>query len=429
MNSLVNKSPKEKAKMIAGISIGNALEYFDFALFTFFAIYIGHNAFPKQSETAQVLLALAIYGIGYIARPLGGVVLGRYADTKGRKAAINLTLILMAVGTCLIGIAPSYEAVGVLSPIIVILGRLVQGFSAGGETGTSTTLLAELAPPNQRNFFVSWQSASQGIAVLLASAVTLIISISLDDQAMQSWGWRIPFFIGLIIIPIGFYLRKNLEETAHIHTEDEPGKTKAAVQKVKISAYLPIAIQGMFMVLGANAAYTIINLYMPTYGVRELGLSHSVASLAALVAAVMMLVFAPIGGILSDKYGTKKVVIISRVLSLVLVYPVFLFITEHPSTLTLLCGIGFLSFIGALGGAGIFALLTELFPRGIRVTGMSIVYSIAVAIGGGFGQFIVTYLIELTGNPLAPAFYLIVIGFFSLIAILFVKDRTGMKLD
>lgn len=422
----MSNEPVESSKVrtIAGISIGNALEYFDLTIFTFFAIYIGHAAFPTSSPTAQVLLSLAIYGVGYLVRPIGAIVLGRYADRKGRKKAINLTLMLMAFGTCLIGFAPTYESVGVLSAIWITIGRLIQGFSAGGETGSSTTLLAESAPNHQRNFYVSWQVASQGMAVLLASTISITLSLILLKEEMQSWGWRIPFLLGLLVVPIGLILRKTLSETLDTHENKVVVKN---TKQVSLLSQWRCVLQGLFLLMGVNAGYSIINLYMPTYGVHELGLSPTISSTAAFIAAVMTIIFSPICGILCDKYGHKRLFIIGRVILIILIYPVFLVINTYPSATTLLIGIGLLSFVGAITSIGVLTILTELFPKNIRVTGFSIIYGISVALAGGFGQFIVTYLIKITGNPLSPAFYLIVLGVGSLIAALTIKIQSNKE--
>ncbi|WP_224971845.1 MFS transporter [Acinetobacter oleivorans] len=432
--SQVNPDRKSKVRAIAGISLGNALEYFDFTLFTFFAIYIGNMAFPKQSATSQLLFTFGIYGLGFISRPLGAWFLGRLADTKGRKHTINLILILMALGTCLIGLTPSYEQIGIFSPLLILLGRLIQGFSAGGETGTSTTLLAEIAPPKKRNFYVSFQGTSQGLAVLLASVVVLCLNLSLTPEQMHSWGWRIPFFIGLIIVPVGFYLRKTLDETLETphpvaKVENNFVEKDNVVAKTSWKKFIPQAIQGVLLVLSMNAGYTIIQLYMPTYGVQQLHLSPAISTGAVLVGSIVVLIFVPFGGLLCDRFGSKRMLIISRVLGICLIYPTFLWINNQPSMFTLLSGIAFLSLIGAMAGASVFTILTELFPRYCRVTAMSLVYSISVTIGAGFSQFIVTYLIKVTHNPLSPALYLVAIGILSLLALLTIKDKTGLALD
>lgn len=426
MNNSIQMTRRQRAKVIAGISLGNAMEYFDLTLYTFFAIYIGRVIFPEHDPSIQLMFSFAIYGVGYVARPFGGIILGRYADRHGRKKGINVTLMLMALGTCMIGLAPTYAAVGFWSPVAVVIGRLLQGFSAGGETGASTTLLAELAPRKQRGFYVSWQGASQGLAVAAAASLAWVLSMTMDPENLASWGWRIPFIAGVLIVPIGFYLRKNLEETAtQIHSPKSP---EAKAQATLLSKWRE-ALVGLFLLLGANSAYTIVNLYMPTYGVKELGLSPAISSGVALLGGLLMFSISPLAGKLCDRYGRKTILIISRSLMIVSIYPAFLAINASPTALTLLGCIAYLSILNALGGAPLYAALTELFPRHMRVTGMATVYSVAVTISGGFGQFIVTGLIQLTKDPLSPAYYVIGIGLVSFIAVLIFKDRTHDDLD
>jgi MFS transporter, MHS family, proline/betaine transporter len=417
---------RQRVKVVAGISLGNAMEYFDLTLYTFFAIYIGRLIFPEHDPSIQLMFSFAIYGVGYIARPFGGIILGRYADKYGRKKGINLTLMLMAVGTCLIGLAPTYAMVGIWSPIAVVVGRLLQGFSAGGETGASTTLLAEMAPRKQRGFYVSWQGASQGLAVAAAASLAWVLSLSMDPGDLAAWGWRIPFIAGVLIVPVGFYLRKNLEDTAaDLHASDS---TEARPQATLLSKWRE-ALIGLLLLLGANSAYTIVNLYMPTYGVKELGLSPAISSGAALLGGLLMFSISPLAGKLTDRYGRKTILIISRSLMIVSIYPAFLAINASPTAMTLLICIAYLSILNALGIAPLLAALTELFPRHMRVTGMATVYSVAVTISGGFGQFIVTALIEFTKDPISPAYYVIGIGIVSFAAVLMFRDRSHDDLD
>jgi MFS family permease len=409
-------------RLIAGVSIGNALEYFDLTLYTFFAVTIGKLVFPTQAAGTQILLSLGIYGTGYCARPLGGLVIGAYGDRRGRKAAVNLTLVLMALGTAMIGLTPTYEQAGLLAPLVVLAGRLLQGFSAGGETGASTTLLAESAPTDERGFFASWQGASQGLAVMLGAGVVWLLSVTLPPEVMTSWGWRLPFMCGIGIVPVGLYLRRTVDETL------KPAKEVARHNPVGdvVRLHWSSALWALLGMLGANASYVILNLYMPTYGVRELGLSPASTSAAAMVGGAFMLLFSPLGGLLTDRFGRKTFLVLSRVLVIVLTYPAFLLLTAAPSTPGLLLIIAVMSAVQGLG-SGFFIALTENFPKNVRVTGFSSVYALGVMLSGGFGQLIVTWLIEVTGSKLAPAFYVIAIGAASLVGILNLNYRTGRE--
>ncbi|MGG7518959.1 MFS transporter [Allorhizobium undicola] len=407
------KAPS-RTRVISAVSIGNALEYYDLTLFTFFAVTIGKVAFPSADPTAQILLSLGVYGTGYCARPLGGLLIGMFGDRYGRKAAVNLTLLLMAIGTMMIGLTPSHDAAGVLAPIVVIAGRLLQGFSAGGETGASTTLLAESAPPNERGFFASWQLASQGLAVVIGAAIVSSLNTFLSPEAMNDWGWRIPFILGIVIVPIGLFLRSAVEETLDVDTASK-ARAENPVGSV-ITLHWTRTLWAVLALLGANAAYVILNLYVPTFGVRELHMSPATASTAALVGGISMVIFAPLGGLLSDRYGRKLPLILSRIAILALVYPAFLVVVETNSPAVLLIMVAVMSAIQGLG-SGLMIAIVENFPKTVRVTGLSAAYAIGVMLSGGFGQMIVTWLISTTGSKLAPALYVILIGAFSLIGV------------
>src|SRR5262245_47348118 len=344
-------APPSRTRVISAVSIGNALEYYDLAIYTFFAVTIGKLIFPAQDPTSQVLLSLGIYGTGYCARPLGGIVIGAIGDRRGRKAAVNITLFLMAIGTLMIGLAPTYEQAGILAPIIVIVGRLIQGFSAGGETGASTTLLAESAPDGERGFFSSWQGASQGLAAAFGALLVTSLNLSLPAEAMASWGWRIPFILGIAIVPVGLYLRRAIDETLDNESRAS-AKTRNPVGEI-VTLHWSCAMWGLLALLGGNAAYVTLNLYLPTYGVRELNLSPAATSTAALVGGLTIFLTSPIGGMLADRWGRKESLLFSRIAIIIAAWPAFLIITAYPTLPMLIANIVVLSTLQGLG-AGFF---------------------------------------------------------------------------
>ena len=414
-------------RLIAACTIGNALEFYDFVIFSFFARTIGALFFPAQDPSAQLLLSFATYGVGFFLRPLGGVVLGAYADRKGRKKATVLTLMLMALGTAMIGLAPVYATAGIAGPIIVVLGRLIQGFSAGGEVGASTTLLAEYAPREQRGFFGAWQLASQGLAVLVAAAAAWIINTSLAPADVAGWGWRIPFLLGVLIVPIGLWLRSALEET-HANEDDEKTRSVSSLS-LAFKEHLGKIIAGVGLVIGGTAANAVIVLYMATYAVTQLKLAPTTGLLAGITAGLVTLIASPIGGALSDRLGRKPVALISYLLILILIYPAFLYLNANPSLGTLLTIVASLAVLNATGGATIIITLAEIFPVEVRATGMSLVYALGVAIFGGFGQFIVTWLIQATGSPIAPAYYVMACALATIIALRSIPEMKGKALN
>ncbi|ACD16570.1 MFS transporter [Paraburkholderia phytofirmans] len=411
--------------LIVATTIGNAFEFFDLTVYSFFAVLLGKLFFPLASSQQQLLLSVGTFGIGFVARPLGGVLFGVLADRFGRIAAMNLTLVTMAVGTGLIGVMPTYAQIGIAAPLAIVAARLLQGFSAGGEVGVATTLLAERASTGRRGFITSWQFASQGAAALAGSLVGFLLSHYLDKASLEAWGWRIPFLAGILIAPLGLYLRSRLgAEGDKSDAPADAARDSAGVLKTVMTRDWRLVLVAFLLVIGGTSAHFIVIYYMSTYAIKVLHLPMDVALWCGILAGAVMLVMSPVGGIWSDMYGRKRVTFISRLLLTLLILPGFYLIEHAPSVSTLylvVCGLAALHSINA-GANG--TLLPEMFPRSTRATGLSIAYAAGVSIFGGFAQFIVTWLIQSTGNPAAPAWYVIACGVLSLIALLFVVDRT-----
>lgn len=403
-------------RLIAAASIGNALEWFDLVVYGFFAVTIAKLFFPAGTDAVSLLLTLGTFGVSFFMRPLGAVVLGVYADKAGRKAALTLSILLMMTGTLLIAVMPTYASIGVLAPVGIVLARMIQGFSAGGEFGSATAFLAEHGSA-RRGFFSSWQAASQGLTTLLAAVFGALLTSTLTPEQMLSWGWRIPFFFGLLIGPVAYYIRRHIDETPEflaIETAERPLSETFANQKQR----LVLAIGAV--VVGTVASYLI--LYMPTYAVKQLGIPASAAFSATIATGVVQMIGAPLFGHWSDRVGRTGIMIGAATLFLLLAYPAFALLAAHPSFGMM---IGVQIFIGILISAyfgALPALLTELFPTQTRTTGMSLGYNIAATIFGGFAPFIVTWLIGATGNPLAPSFYLIGAAAASLVALLNIRS-------
>ncbi|EON10694.1 MULTISPECIES: MFS transporter [Pandoraea] len=399
-------------RVIVSASIGNALEWFDLVVYGFFAVTIAKLFFPTGNDTVSLLLTLGTFGVSFFMRPLGAIVIGAYADRAGRKAALTLSILLMMVGTLLIALMPTYTSIGVLAPVGIVIARMVQGFSAGGEFGSATAFLAEHAP-QRRGFFSSWQVASQGLTTLLAAGFGALLTGNLSPEAMASWGWRVPFFFGLLIGPVAYYIRRRLDETPEfldIEPTQNPLRDTFASQKERL--LLAIGV----VVMATVATYLV--LYMPTYAVKQLGLPSSAAFSAVLLTGVVQLIVAPIVGHWSDTHGRIKPMLAAAVALLVLVYPMFRFLDANPTfgslmVFQIVLGLLMTTYFGALP-----ALLTELFPTQVRTTGLSLSYNIAATVFGGFAPFIITWLIGATGNKLAPSFYLIFAAVISITALL-----------
>ena len=430
------------AKAIAAITLGNGLEFFDFTIYSFFATIIGKLYFPVEGQLAQLMLAAGTFGVGFIMRPVGGVVLGGYADRAGRKAAMSLTLWMMTLGSAIIAFAPTYAAIGMAAPLLVILARLIQGFALGGEIGASTSLLMEYGSDKTRGFYGSWQFVSQGLNTVCGSLLGVALAASLSTPALESWGWRVPFLIGMAMGPIGVYIRRHLDETlpGAVQSKDATGRVDgtggASVVAVHsqpvreiFRGHVGVIATGVVTTIGGTAANYIVLFYLSTYAIRILHLPMSLALWASWTAAFVTVILSPFAGALSDRVGRKRVLWISRVLLIAAVYPAFMMINASPTVPVLLAVVAVLAVLVTFTAVPNIVMLPEMFPREIRATGMSIVYCLGVSIFGGFAQFFATWLIQLTGSTLAPAWYLIGCGVVSLLPLPFMRETAGRPID
>jgi MHS family proline/betaine transporter-like MFS transporter len=414
-------SPSNR-QLIFAITIGNGLEFFDLTVYSFFAVLLGKLFFPAASAQQQLLLSVGTFGVGFVARPIGGVLIGMVADRFGRVPAMNLTLATMAIGTAMIGLMPTYAQIGLMSPVLVVLARLLQGFSAGGEVGVSTSMLAERAPEGQRGYYTSWQFASQGAAALAGSLVGFLLSHFLSETALQTWGWRVPFLAGVLIAPIGLYLRSRFGASERAErTKREPAPLATVLRR---DGKAVLAALGL--VIGGTSAHFIVIYYMSTYAIRTLHLPMDTALWSGIVAGAVMFVASPIGGFLSDRHSRKAVAFWTRLVLTVAILPGFLLIVAWPSVTMLCVVVGVLSAMHSVNAGSNGILLAELFPKSTRATALSLAYAGGVSIFGGFAQFIVTWLIGATGHPSSPAWYVIVCGVLSLVALAFTRDRSHL---
>jgi len=405
-------------RTIVAVSIGNALEWFDIVVYGFLAATIARLFFPTGDDTVSLLLTLATFGVSFFMRPLGSVVLGAYADRAGRRQALTLSIALMMLGTAMIGIAPTYASIGVAAPCILVVARLIQGFSAGGEFGSATALLAE-QDPKRRGMFTSWQMASQGLTVILASGFGVLLSSLLTPEQLAGWGWRIPFFFGLLIGPVAIYIRRSLEESGDFQPATaSPLATAFAAQKGRM-----VVAFGL-VVLATIASYT--TLFMPTFAIRQLGIAPSWGFSATLLVGAIQFVFVPVFGSLSDRTGRLPVMVAASVVMLIAVVPAFALLTKVPGPATLLLVQGGIALITAAYLGPFAAAMSELFPARTRGTGLSISYSFGVTIFGGFAPFIIAWLIAHTGSNLAPSYYVAFGAAASLLA-LFGARRYGLR--
>ena len=417
------KTSVSKPFQIAAVVIGNALEWYDFIVFGFLTVIISRLFFPADSEYASLLLTMATFGVGYFMRPVGGILLGLYADRWGRKRALLLIIVVMTVAISMIGFAPTYAAIGIGAPLIILLARLLQGFAAGGEFGSATSFLIESAPPGRRGFYGSWQMVGQALALLAGAGIGAILTTTLSAEALDSWGWRIPFLLGLVIGPVGLYIRRHLDETEVYIRARESVSVKHGLSAVLATHFREVLVCGGIIAWGTTAFYVIL-LYMPTFARIHLGLPLDKAFIAQSIGLVCMTVLIPLFGAWSDRVGRRPIMIGALLLSLVLAYPLFQWVVARPSFTTLtVMQLVFCSLIGVYYGP-ISTAVAEQFPVLARSTGLAVGYNFAVMIFGGFAQFFVTWLIEATGSPLAPAFYLMLGAVIGLVATTFLVEQT-----
>jgi MHS family citrate/tricarballylate:H+ symporter-like MFS transporter len=397
-------SATSKAGAVFRVTSGNFLEQFDFFLFGFYATQIASAFFPASSEFASLMMTFAVFGAGFLMRPLGAVILGAYIDDVGRRKGLIVTLSIMASGTLLIVLVPGYSSIGLWAPALVLVGRLLQGFSAGAELGGVSVYLAEMATPGRKGFYTSWQSGSQQVAIVVAAALGFVLNQWMAPAVIADWGWRIPFAIGCLIIPFIFVLRRSLQETEAFAT-----RTHRPTMKEVIATLLQnwgVVMAGMLMVAMTTTAFYLITVYAPTFGKTVLNLSTADALLVTLLVGVSNFIWLPIGGALSDRFGRKPLLIAMTVLTIVTAYPALSFLAQAPSFGHMLEVLLWFSCLYGLYNGAMIPALTEIMPVEVRVAGFSLAYSLATAVFGGFTPAISTWLIHLTGDKAAPAYWM-----------------------
>jgi MHS family citrate/tricarballylate:H+ symporter-like MFS transporter len=384
-------------RTIAAVAAGNALEFYDFLIFGFFAVQIGQAFFPKADADTGLLLTLATFGVGFLTRPLGGVVIGGLGDRFGRRPAMLLSFGLMGVSIIGLACTPSYASIGMAAPFLAVLFRLLQGFALGGEVGPSTAYLMEMAPEKKRGLYVSLQFATQQASTLCAGLVGLLLSHMLSPAMLVDWGWRIAMLIGVIILPLGLVLRRSLPETLTAPSNTMlPRLTRQQ---------LGLALLSILM-LATITVFTYVMNYMVTFGTRTLGLEPVKAFGATVATGLCGSLFNPVGGMLADRFGARRVILIAMPALLVAAVPVFLFMASFKTAPALYAGAAIFATLLALGTPSVLVNLSEGLPPASRSGGIAIVYALAISIFGGSAQFIVAWLTGVLQSPLAPGFYM-----------------------
>jgi MFS transporter, MHS family, proline/betaine transporter len=397
---------------IYAASIGNVMEWYDFNVFAFMTVPLAKNFFPGSDPTAALLSTFAVLGVGLVVRPVGGLLIGSLGDTRGRKPALIFTVLLMAFGTMMIGLLPNYDRIGVLAPILLVVARMLQGFSTGGEWGSATTFMAEWSQDGKRGFYTSMQQLSNAIGLLLGSGVAAIVVSCLSNDDVEAWGWRVPFLLGALFGPIGLWLRQSIDETPPFREAQATTLQPAQRGNSWKSVLTAIGFAAGWTV----CFYALLN-FMPTFTRVQLKLSAAESLWANTIGVIGFAIFVPIMGALSDRVGRKPLLLLSNAIFVVLPLPIFMLLVKGQSLgfvvgTQLLFGLALALFSGP-GPAAI----AELFLTRGRSTWLSLSFSLAVALFGGFTPFIAQWLIATVGSPLAPTMYISAVAAMSFVVV------------
>ncbi|HWM60769.1 MAG TPA: MFS transporter [Rhizomicrobium sp.] len=407
---------------LGAVVAGNALEFYDFLTFGFFAVQIGAVFFPGHDATGRLLLTLATFGVGFLTRPLGGAVIGPLGDRLGRKPAMLFSFGLMGLSIVGLALTPSYASIGWYAPLLVVLFRLLQGFALGGEVGPTTAFLMESAPLHRRGLYVSLQNATQYFSTLCAGLVGLALANWLSPQDLTAWGWRVAFLLGAAVVPFALIMRKNLPETL-------PQTVQAETQRQRLSRpQLWLGLLGLCTLASLTIATYTMN-YMGTFGMHSLGIPASKAFGATVAVGVCATAGALLGGFLSDRLGRKPVMIGGSLLLLLLGLPCFAVMSQVKSVFALLAGSGLMAVATGLYAPAILVGLSESLPTSLRAGSLGILYALAISCFGGSAQFVVTWLIDVTGSPLAPAWYMSGAVLLGLAGMIGMRETAPIKLD
>lgn len=403
---------RAKIKATIRVASGNFIEAYDFFVYGYYAQYIARTFFPSENEYASLMLSLLTFGAGYLIRPLGAIVLGGYIDKHGRKKGLILTLSLMAVGTFSIAVTPGYAQIGLLAPILIVAGRLLQGLSAGAEFGGVAIYLSEIATPGRRGFYCCWQAVSQQVAVVFAAGIGIAMTILVPPEDMNVWGWRVPLLIGTASVPLILWLRNSLEETeAFKHSRHV--RTLREVMRI-LGANWTLVLNGVGLTVMMTTTFYLITVYTPTFARQALQMAPTDVFLITLFVGLSNLCWLPVGGVLTDRFGARPLMLAVTVAALLTAYPAMAMLIAGPSFAKLLAVLLLYSMFFGLYSGGLIPLLTEIMPAEVRTAAFSLAFVTATAIFGGFTPAICTYLIEITGNRAAPALWLMLAAGISL---------------
>ena len=413
--------PNMRRRVVIASIIGNALEWYDFIVYGILAATIARVFFPESAGDTQLLATLAVFGIGFVVRPLGGIFFGIYADRYGRRAALSLVILLMASGTALLTLAPSYAAIGLGAPLLVLTARIIQGFSVGGEFGSATTMLIEYAPRDRRGLYGSFQMASQALSFVLGGLSAFLVTTSLPPDAVESWGWRLPFIAGALVGPIGVYLRRRVDESPEFLAHQAKAKPASAPLRTVLTANKRELLAAFAVIVAGTSTLYVLSIYLPLFATESLGLPARSAQLGLVCANLVIALLVPLAGLLSDKVGRAAVIVPALVIFCALLVFMMHRLIGNPTPANLFQTQMLAVFIAFIFGPAP-ALVAEIFPVAVRSTGVSIAYNLAVAIFGGFAPFLNVWLVERTGNRMAPVYYVLVCAIIGIAGIFLIRQ-------
>jgi MFS family permease len=428
IDPLQQRLPPISRVALASVVLGNALEFYDFTIYAFFAVSIGHAFFPSGTASESLLASLALFGIGYVMRPVGGMLIGGYADRAGRKPAMLLSISLMAIGMLILAATPGYARIGHAAQFIVVAGRLIQGLALGGEVGPSTTYLLEAASPARRGSTASWQIASQGCAALFSGLIATALTAVIGDQAMGDWGWRVMFLLGVAVVPAGLVIRSYLPETNGPASNHPEHKSALHLVGYLLKNHGKLLLL-TFLVIAASTVSNSIGSNMPVYARATLGMTEGVSSAVPIALGIASVAFPLLGGWLCDRIGRRPIMIWPRIAILIVVVPAFWLLSLHPKPIMVYAVTFLMSALSSINAAAVIVGIPESLPRHVRSIGLSLVYALSVSIFGGSTSYIVNKLIIVTGDKLAPAYYLAAFSLIGTIAAFLLPETKNKNLD
>ncbi|WP_100176162.1 MFS transporter [Bradyrhizobium nitroreducens] len=415
-------------RAILSCGLGQMFEIYDFLIYAFMAAPLARAFFPSTDPMAGLLSTFATFAVGFFMRPVGAVVIGSYGDRFGRRAALVMTIGLMAAGTGAIGLLPTYATWGVAAPILLIACRMAQGFSTGGEWGGAAAFLVEYAPAGKRGWISSFQQAATALGLLLATAVSYLLTTFFEPEVFNAWGWRLAFLLGFVLGPVGHYLRTHVHETPSFERAAEKQEVIESPVRLAISRYRKPLLIGFGVSICACAINYIFLVFFPSFAQQQLKIPASTTFLSTAVSGVVYLVLAPVMGAVSDRVGRRPVFLAASAFSAVGAYPLFMLVVSMPSATGLILTQALASVLLSMYCGPLCAILSEQFPTRIRYSALSISYGLAVTIFGGLAPYISAHLVQMTANPLAPAFYVTITAALTFVATLFAQERARLPL-